>query len=195
LNFPAGETEEEFNAFYEKYINSPPGDCLYAIIDKAAGEQEEDPSAKYAGTIALTSTNPTNAVTEMGIMIFPLFQRTHVASNAIGLLLQYTLDPPSSGGLGLRRVEWKCHAGNEASRKAALRMGFELEGVLRWERAFPGGTVGLAVDALEKRNGSSGESLGRHTAVFSIVWDEWEEKRVRVVEQMERGRCAGQAAL
>jgi hypothetical protein len=74
-------------------------------------------------------------------------------------------------------------------------MGFELEGVLRWERAFPGGTVGLAVDALEKRNGSSGESLGRHTAVFSIVWDEWEEKRVRVVEQMERGRCAGQAAL
>jgi RimJ/RimL family protein N-acetyltransferase len=106
----------------------------------------------------------------MGIMIFPSFQRTHVASNAIGLLLQYTLDPPSSGGLGLRRVEWKCHAGNEASRKVALRMGFELEGVLRWERAFPGSTVGLAVDALEKRNGSSGESPGRHTAVFSIVW-------------------------
>ena len=65
-------------------------------------------------------------------------------------------------------------------------MGFEFEGVLRWDKIFYGKTIGLPVDALEKRNGSSGEVIGRHTAIFSIVWDEWEEKRPKVVKQMER---------
>ena len=32
-------------------------------------------------------------------------------------------------GLGYRRVEWKCDALNERSRRAALRMGFKLEGI------------------------------------------------------------------
>ena len=31
--------------------------------------------------------------------------------------------------LGYRRVEWKCHAHNERSRRAALRMGFKFEGI------------------------------------------------------------------
>lgn len=183
--FPAGKTVEEFHAFHEKYIDSVPANCLYAIIDKSNTE-EKDVNAKYAGTIALASTSPENACTELGIMIFSAFQRTHVSSNAIGLLLQYTLDPPSAGGLGLRRVEWRCHTENQASWKTALRMGFQLEGVLRWDKVFYGGTIGLPVDALEKRNGSPGEAIGRHTAVFSIVWDEWEEKRPKVVKQMER---------
>lgn len=194
--FPDISTDEEFfQKVYEEHIAAVPGECLYTIIDKtytqeSPGEgqkqdQEQDPSANYAGTIALTGTNTDNASTEIGIVIFPSFQRTHVASNAIGLLLCYTLDPPSLGGLGLRRIEWKCHTANEASKKVALRMGFTLEGVLRWDRAFPG-PLGLSVDALEKRNGTAGEVRGRHTAVFSIVWDEWEEKRAAVLKQMER---------
>ena len=31
--------------------------------------------------------------------------------------------------LGYRRVEWKCDAFNERSRRAALRMGFHFEGI------------------------------------------------------------------
>jgi RimJ/RimL family protein N-acetyltransferase len=122
----------------------------------------------------------------MGAIIFPAFQRTHVATNAIGLLLLYALDPPPAGGLGLRRVAWQCHEGNEASKKAALRMGFEFEGVARWQRVFPRGTVALPVAALAARNGTKGEMPGRHTAMFSMVWDEWDEKRRVVVAQMGR---------
>lgn len=51
---------------------------------------------------------------------------------------------------------------------------------------FPRGTIALPMEALEKRNGTRGELPGRHTAVFSIVWDEWDEKRPKVVTQMER---------
>lgn len=68
-------------------------------------------------------------------------------------------------------------------------MGFELEGIARWQRAVPRGSEGaLDVDALERRNGTSGEMGGRHTAVFSIVWEEWEGKRAAVVEMMGRRR-------
>jgi len=172
--------------FYDKHIRASPEACLYAVIDKVPISGEEKPNAKYAGIMALSATNPVNAVTEMGAMIFPAFQRTHVATNAIGLLLLYTLDPPSAGGLGLRRVEWQCHAGNAASRRAALRMGFEFEGIARWQRVFPRGLIALPVEALEKRNGTKGELPGRHTAIFSIVWDEWDEKRPKIVAQMER---------
>ncbi|CRG85958.1 hypothetical protein PISL3812_02961 [Talaromyces islandicus] len=194
LILPTIKSEADFmNELYNKYIQSMPDTCLYAIINKVTAQEETEietgkgkGKGQYAGVISLNATNPTNAVTEIGVMIFPAWQRTHVATNAIGLLLQYTLDPPSAGGLGLRRVEWKCHAGNEASRKTAARMGFELEGILRWDRVFPGGAVVLPVDALEKRNGTTGEVPGRHTAIYSIVWDEWEEKRPQVVAQMER---------
>jgi hypothetical protein len=41
------------------------------------------------------------------------------------------------------------------------------------------------VEALEKRNGTKGELLGRHTAIYSIVWDEWDEMRPKVVALME----------
>jgi hypothetical protein len=67
-------------------------------------------------------------------------------------------------------------------------MGFEFEGIARWERVFPRGKVALPVEALEKRNGTSGEHPGRHTANFSIVWDEWDEKRLKVIALMERKR-------
>lgn len=172
--------------FYDKEIRASSEECLYAIIDKVPASREDKPSRKYAGIIALSATNAVNAVTEMGVIIFPEFQRTHVGTNAIGLLRLYTLDPPSAGGLGLRRVEWQCHTENAASRRTALRMGFEFEGIARWQRVFPRGTIALPVEALEKRNGTTRELPGRNTAIFSIVWDEWDEKRPKVVAEMER---------
>jgi RimJ/RimL family protein N-acetyltransferase len=60
------------------------------------------------------------------------------------------LDPPSAGGLGLRRVVWQTHSENEASKNAAVRMGFEFEGIARWHRIFPGGTVGSTVERMDQ---------------------------------------------
>jgi RimJ/RimL family protein N-acetyltransferase len=184
--FPVMDTEADFmNKFYDKNISASPKDCLYAVLDKVTAPTEDNGRNNYAGIISLNGTDPVNAVTEMGMLTFPAFQRTHVTTNAIGLLLMWTLDPPSAGGLGLRRVEWKTHADNTASRRTALRMGFEFEGIARWQRVFPGGGAALPVTALEKRNGTKGELPGRHTAIFSIVWDEWDDKRPRVISLME----------
>ncbi|KAJ6111156.1 acyl-CoA N-acyltransferase [Penicillium sp. IBT 16267x] len=174
--FPEIKTDDDFKAVYDG-IRASPAECLFAIIDKSSAVGE------YAGTIALSSTDSVHATTEIGVLIFSAFQRTHVTTNAIGLLLQYTLDPPSAGGLGLRRVEWKCHAENAASRRVALRMGFEFEGIARWHRTF---AIGSPAEALEKRNGTQGKLPGRHTASFSIVWEEWDVKRPKVLAQMVR---------
>ena len=179
------DTKEDLIEFCDKYYGSSTENCLYAIFDKISTSEKDNSDHNYAGITSLSATSPVNATTELGIIIFPAFQRTHVARNAIGLLLLWTLDPPSVGGLGLRRVEWKTHTGNDASRRTALRMGFEFEGVARWDRVFPDREVALPVEALEKRNGTKGELPGRHTAIYSIVWDEWDEKRLKVVASME----------
>jgi RimJ/RimL family protein N-acetyltransferase len=187
IPFPVVETEADFmKSFYDndnKSFGNSPEDCLYVIFDKVTTPGKE---SNYAGILSLNATNTVNAVTEIGVIIFPAFQRTHVATNAIGLVLLWTLDPPSAGGLGLRRVEWRTHAENAASRRAALRMGFEFECIAKWERVFPRGKVALPVEALEKRNGTKGEFPGRHTAILSIVWDEWDDKRPKVLALMER---------
>lgn len=186
VSFPIVNNEADFMKEVYEGIRSSPGDCLYAVIDKVSSSGNVIENREYAGVISLTATDRVNALTEVGVLIFPAFQRTHVATNAIGLLLLWTLDPPSAGGLGLRRVEWRTHADNAVSRKTALRMGFEFEGIARWHRVFPRGGIALSAEALRMKNGTEEELPGRHTAVFSIVWDEWDDKRPKVVAQMER---------
>jgi RimJ/RimL family protein N-acetyltransferase len=185
--FPVVDTEEDFMREVYDELSASPEDCLYAIFDRVTDNGEGDVYSNYAGVISLSATNPVNAVTEIGVIIFPEFQRTHISTNAIGLLLLWTLDPPSAGGLGLRRVQWQTHADNHASRKTALRMGFEFEGILRWQRVSARG-IALSVEALEKRNGTKGELPGRHTAIFSIVWDEWDDKLPKILALMEQKR-------
>lgn len=187
MEFPIIEEEVDFEREVWEKIKASPADCLFVIHDKFTGPKADD-SVNIAGLISLTGTNPQNAVTEMGVLVFPEFHRTHVATNAIGLLLQWTLDSPSAGGLGLRRVEWKTHVDNAASQRTALRMGFESEGICRWERVISHGKNGLSVEGLEKRNGTEGGPPGRHTAIYSIVWDEWDDKRSKAIAQMERRR-------
>jgi RimJ/RimL family protein N-acetyltransferase len=186
IPFPVINNNEDFMREFYKHIVDTPEECLYAIFDKLVGTNDRNRYNNYAGIICLSHTNPTNAFTEIGVIIFPKFQRTHVTTNAIGLVLLWTLDPPSSGGLGLRRVEWRTNAKNSASRRTALRMGFEFEGIARWDCVFPGGKSALPVDELQKRNGTNGELPGRHTAIYSIVWDEWDKKRSILTANMDR---------
>ena len=121
----------------------------------------------------------TNLSVKIGfLVILPPFQRTHVITIAVGLL-RYVLDLPTASppGLGLRRVQWQTSDQNDASIRVARRMGFKREGLLRWDRVFLGdqGKVGNSEDIREgdPRPGT----LGRHTLMFAICWDNWENGR------------------
>lgn len=123
-------------------------------------------------------SSPLHLKTEIGfIIILPAFQRTHITTNAVGLLMTYAFEPPSNGGLGMRRVQYQCNVSNAASMRVAERMGFKKEGVLRWDRVFWDGEKNLKEgNGRPPPKGREGQKdLGRDTAIFACCWDDWEE--------------------
>ncbi|KAI4261276.1 MAG: hypothetical protein L6R42_003524 [Xanthoria sp. 1 TBL-2021] len=177
--------------FLEAVIDPSPAWMLYAVIDKTrpSCSPTDDPSGALAGAIGYLDSSAEHLITEIGFVItLPPFQRTHVTSNAVGLLLQYALDSPERGGLGLRRVQWKANSVNAASRKVAERMGFVYEGMTRWERVFRDGVnKGKVGNGRGVPPGAKEGDLGRDTANFGISWEEWGDGgRERVRGVMER---------
>ncbi|KAF7327791.1 N-acetyltransferase domain-containing protein [Mycena kentingensis (nom. inval.)] len=138
---------------------------VFAIIDKTKG-----PDGAFAGTIGFMRTSLPNLSIEIGpVICLPDFQRTFVTSNAIGILLRYALNTAKDGGLGFRRVQWTTNEENVASVRAAERLGFKKEGVLRWNTVLGPEKKGL--DAPEER----GSGRGRHTVMLAVCWDDWED--------------------
>src|SRR5271169_5342318 len=88
----------------------------YAIIDLAD---------RAVGYLTLLRIEPAMRVIEVGhVLLSPVLQRTPLATEVQYLLARYAFET-----LGYRRYEWKCNALNAASRRAAVRLGFEFEGV------------------------------------------------------------------
>ncbi len=101
------------------------------------------------GWLTLMDIQPKNAAIELGHIWFgPAMQRTRAATEAMFLLMRLAMDE-----LGYRRLVWKCNAMNAPSRRAAERLGFSFEGVLRSHMVVKGRL--------------------RDTAFFSILEDEW----------------------
>ena len=91
---------------------------FYALRDNASGQ--------VGGLASYLRIDPGNGVIEIGhIEIAPRMQQTAAATEAISLMIGWAFDA------GYRRVEWKCNALNEPSRRAALRYGFAYEGTFR----------------------------------------------------------------
>ncbi|KAJ7504820.1 acyl-CoA N-acyltransferase [Mycena galericulata] len=160
----------------EQRIAPDPGIALFAILDRES--VTEDGDGALAGTIGLLNTSAPLLSTELGFVItLPRFQRTHVTSNAAGLLLHWLLDTPARGGLGLRRVVWKANALNDGSVRAAERMGFRREALMRWDRVLPAwkteamGGNGGGVRAGDPREGC----FGGDSVVLGLCWDDWED--------------------
>jgi len=117
-------------------------DPLYvAIVDKNTG--------KATGRASYLRIEPKHRCIEVGAILFsPLLQRTCGATEAMYLMMRHAFED-----LGNRRYEWKCDARNEASRRAALRLGFTFEGIFRQHMIVKG--------------------QNRDTAWFSVIDQEW----------------------
>ncbi|KAG1769083.1 acyl-CoA N-acyltransferase [Suillus placidus] len=186
------ETFTNTSDFVKQVIDSrvrpDTGVVLYAVIDKTRTSTSTSPSssANFAGIIGYMNTSPANLSTEIGYaIILPPFQRTHVTTNAIGLLLQYALDLPPHG-LGLRRVQWKANRLNTRSIDAVQKLGFKLEAVLRWDRIFVGSKASATNGVKERVGDPRPGTVGTDTALLALCWDDWESERARVLELMDR---------
>ena len=165
----------EHLAFVEGYIRRSPGNAAFAVIDKTAPDTTglSGCDGTFAGVIGFLDASDTNLSLEIGwVVTFPRFQRTYVTSNAIGILMRYCLDPPEKGGLGLRRVLWQANMKNARSIGAAKRMGFLMEGVMRWMRVLPECKEGNGRPVRE--SDSKKNQPGRDGAVLAISYEEWD---------------------
>jgi RimJ/RimL family protein N-acetyltransferase len=98
---------------------------------------------------AFLRISPEHGTIEIGHIWFgAALQRTAAATEAIFLLARRAFDE-----LGYRRLEWKCNAANQRSRRAAARFGFAYEGTFRHHMVVRG--------------------HNRDTAWFAIVDDDW----------------------
>ncbi|GAA5854591.1 hypothetical protein JCM9279_005702 [Rhodotorula babjevae] len=182
-----------------------PGTLLFAVHDLALnfddareGNEEQLREKRIAGIVGVLKSTPANRMTEIGHLHIPTpFQRTHVLTHSIALLLRWLLTPPSSAspssppGLGLRRVQWFANALNVPSIRAAQRLGLSLEAAhMAWDRVTVPGKEGVALpDFVQGAWREEEEQIGRgrHSAVLAIGWDDWSEKggRERVDELLE----------
>jgi RimJ/RimL family protein N-acetyltransferase len=173
--------EHFLSSFYYPRIRDDRNSCLFAILTKTPtinSQGASQPAGSLAGIIGLLNAQPHNAACELGyLLILRPFQRTFVTTHACGLLLQYLLRPTSQGGLGLRRAAWKAHWQNAPSIAAAKRLGFQLEGTIRWERSCTTGKPALNVSSGRGEVEWEGVvgCVARHTVLLGLCWDDWEQ--------------------
>ena len=103
-------------AAYLVELAAPPDILPMTLIDK----QSDQP----IGTLSFMANSPANLKIEIGhIWIAPVMQGSGVIYEAAYLMLRHCFDS------GYRRLEWKCDSLNERSRRTALSLGFQYEGI------------------------------------------------------------------
>ena len=104
----------------------PQDPLCFAIVDRVDGEAK--------GMASYLRVVPEHGVIEVGAIWFgaPL-QRTRQATEAIYLMAREAFE-----ALGYRRLEWKCDSLNAPSRRAAVRFGFDYEGLFRQAIVYKG---------------------------------------------------------
>jgi len=163
---PDRHAQELFNAFTEgqagkmwTYLSQGPFECFsdfHSWVDSAS--QSDDPlcyalidaaSKKAVGIAGYARIDTVNGVIEVGGLTYsPQMQKTALATEAMFLMMQNAFDK-----LGYRRYEWKCDSLNQASCRAAERLGFRYEGLFRQATIYKG--------------------RSRDTAWYSIIDSEW----------------------
>ena len=139
LSYGPFQTINEFKEFINSKELPSSNTILYSILVNNVA----------VGFTSFIRVKPEPGTIEIGHLNYSeQLSQTRAATEASYLLLQCAFDI-----LGYRRVEWKCNALNIKSRRAALRLGFQFEGV--WIKA--------RVD----------KGRSRDHAWFSIVDDEW----------------------
>ncbi|GJE90659.1 GNAT family N-acetyltransferase [Phanerochaete sordida] len=180
-----------FLTWLEHGVRQNPAHVYFAVLDKTRPDAARPHwGGSLAGAFGLFNASAANLCAEIAyIAVLPGFQRSHVASNAVGILMRYCLELPTASppGLGLRRVQWCAHTKNLPSARLAERMGFKREAWIRWLWVLP---KELSSDGEKPREGDKWpERYGRHTLMLSTCWDDWEDG-VREIVQKQVDRTA-----
>lgn len=119
------ESVEQFRHWMERASMSD-DPFFHALIDSSTG--------CTVGVAAYMRIKPDIGVIEVGNITYsPRLQKTPAATEAMYLMMKRVFSE-----LGYRRYEWKCDALNEASKRAAERLGFTFDGVFEQAIIYKG---------------------------------------------------------
>jgi RimJ/RimL family protein N-acetyltransferase len=121
----------------------------------------ERESGRGVGMCSFMSVVPEMRRIEIG----HIWYAPHLQGSGISVEVAWMLLMEAFERLGYRRVEWKCNALNERSRRAALKLGFSFEGVFRQHMIVKG------------RN--------RDSAWFAMTDGDWVLERERLESRMK----------
>ncbi len=153
VNIPAFEDLNTFRSYLEARVSAP-AEVIYKVFSKRLG--------RLVGCASLMNIKPEHGTVEIGSIWYSKeAQRTEVNTNTMLLLFSYVFEV-----LEYRRLEWKCNNRNEDSKRAALRLGFQYEGLFRNHMV------------------SRGEN--RDTAWYSIIDSEWPANKEMLIRKGER---------
>ena len=147
---------EAFAGYVRAQVSAPNG-LPFCVMDL--------PTGRPIGMANYLNNTPEHLRIELGsIWYSPIAQRTAANTEATALMLGHAF------ALGYRRVEWKCDARNERSRRAALRMGFQFEGIQQQHMIVRG--------------------RSRDTAWFRVLDGEWPGVQAHLEGLLRRGSGA-----
>lgn len=136
----APKNMSDFQTWLEKTARDKASIC-YVVIDKKTNT--------ICGRQMFLRLDPVNGSIEIGNIFWNKdISRTPVTTEALYLFANHIFSD-----LGYRRFEWKCNNENEPSKNAALRFGFQYEGLFRQNMIVKG--------------------KNRDTAWYSIIDSEW----------------------
>jgi RimJ/RimL family protein N-acetyltransferase len=157
-----GAGASEHDHLWDYLFAGPFPDRAAFDVDLAKKAASEDPlflsiidckSLRAVGYASYMRIEPVHKVIEVGSILYtPALQHTTGATEAMYLMARHVFED-----LGYRRYEWKCNAFNQASRRAALRLGFTFEGIFRQHMIVKG--------------------RSRDTAWFSMLDSEWPARK------------------
>lgn len=141
---------------YISFGPSPTADTFMQTMQIVAKVKEwevmvicETATGNVLGTASYMRIREGAGSVEVGCVLFgPALQKTRAASEAMYHMARHAFED-----LGYRRYEWKCDNLNAASKRAALRYGFQYEGLFRQDLVVKG--------------------KNRDTAWFSIIDTDW----------------------
>ncbi|OGO95441.1 MAG: hypothetical protein A3F41_01870 [Coxiella sp. RIFCSPHIGHO2_12_FULL_44_14] len=107
---------EEMKQFYANYLTSS---TKLVFCVHSAKTQEP------IGITCLEDINPDMGTIEVASVLYcKSVQKTEANTETVYLLMKHCIQE-----LGYRRIAWRCNSNNEASKRSALRLGFEFEGI------------------------------------------------------------------
>jgi RimJ/RimL family protein N-acetyltransferase len=143
-------------------------DAMHAWLTTCAATEDplfftviERETGRGVGMCSFMSVVPEMQRIEIG----HIWYAPHLQGSGISMEVAWMLLMEAFERLGYRRVEWKCNALNERSRRAALKLGFTFEGVFRQHMIVKG------------RN--------RDSAWFAMIDRDWPAARAELESRMK----------